>query len=96
MLNRLNANSIYIMTIISFFIPTDNEILRDIKEDARSIKFIGEGSVKQKLDVTKFFRTFIFRFDANKDERQVVYIKNGLSWQLETIEIVNNTKKQIR
>ncbi len=84
------------MTIISFFIPTDNEILRDIKEDARSIKFIGEGSVKQKLDATKFFRTFIFRFDASKDKRQVVYIKNGLSWQLETIEIVNNTNKQIR
>ena len=83
------------MTIISFFIPTDKDILRDIKEDARSIKFIGEGSVNQRLDVTKFIRTFIFRFDANKDERQVIYIKKGLSWQLETVEIVNNTSKRI-
>ena len=84
------------MTIISFFIPTDKDILRDIKEDARSIKFIGEGSVKQRLDVTKFIRTFIFRFDANKEERQVIYIKNGLSWKLETVEAVNKTNRQIR
>ena len=84
------------MTIISFFIPTDKDILRDIKEDARSIKFIGEGSVKQRLDVTKFIRTFIFRFDANKDQRQVVYLKKGLSWQFESVQNVNKINKQIR
>lgn len=84
------------MTIISFFIPTDKDILRDIKEDARSIKFVGEGSVKQKLDVTKFFRKFIFRFDANKDEHQVTYVKKGLSWQLETVEVVSAQKRFIR
>lgn len=81
------------MTIISFFIPTDKDILRDIKEDARSIKFVGEGSVTQRLHVTRFMRTFIFRFDAKKEERQVVYIKNGLSWQL---EVVNSIHKKIR
>ena len=84
------------MTLISFFIPTDKDILRDIKEDARAIKFIGEGSVKQRLHVTKFFRTFIFRFDAKKDERQVVYIKNGLRWQFEAIETADIQKNTIR
>ena len=84
------------MTIISFFIPTDKDILRDIKEDARSIKFIGEGSVKQRLHVTRFIRTFIFRFDAKKEKRQVVYIKNGLSWQLEIVEVVKSKHKNIR
>jgi len=84
------------MTIISFFIPTDKDILRDIKEDARSIKFIGEGSVYQRLHVTRFIRTFTFRFDANKDQRQAVYIKNGLRWQFETIKTVSIQKNQIR
>ena len=82
------------MTIISFFIPTDKDILRDIKEDARSIKFIGEGSVKQKLDATRFIRSFIFRFDLNKEERQIIYIKNGLSWQLESVEKVIKQKNK--
>ena len=84
------------MTIISFFIPTDKDVLRDIKEDARSIKFIGEGSVNQQLDITRFMRTFIFRFDANRDERQAIYIKNGLRWQFETIEMVQEQKNKIR
>lgn len=84
------------MTIISFFIPTDKDVLRDIKEDARSIKFIGEGSVNQRLHVTRFIRTFILRFDANKDERQAVYIKNGLRWQFEAIQVVNKQKNSIR
>lgn len=83
------------MTIISFFIPTDKDILRDIKEDTRTIKFIGEGSVKQRLDVTKFIRKFIYRFDANKVERQIVYIKKGLSWELECIEITSIQNKKI-
>ena len=84
------------MTIISFFIPTDKDILRDIKEDSRSIKFIGEGSVNQRLHITRFIRTFILRFDANKEERQAIYVKNGLRWQFETIEIVSEQKRKIR
>jgi len=84
------------MTIISFFIPTDKDILRDIKEDARSIKFIGEGSVHQKTDITKFIRTFIFRFDSNKEKRKVVYVKKGLIWQLESVELLVDQKKHVR
>ena len=84
------------MTLISFFIPTDKDILRDIREDARAIKFIGEGSVKQRLHVTKFFRTFIFRFDAHKSEQQVVYIKNGLRWQFESVETADIQKNITR
>ena len=84
------------MTIISFFIPTDKDILRDIKEDSRSIKFIGEGSVNQRLHITRFIRTFILRFDANKEERQAIYVKNGLRWQFETIKIVSEQKRKIR
>ena len=83
------------MTIISFFIPTDKDILRDIKEDARTIKFIGEGSVHQNLEFTKFIRRFIYRFDKEKEKRQVVYLKKGLIWQLESIEFVDNQKKHI-
>ncbi|MDT0553607.1 MAG: hypothetical protein BM563_08540 [Bacteroidetes bacterium MedPE-SWsnd-G1] len=83
------------MTIISFFIPTDKDILRDIKEDTRTIKFIGEGSVKQKLDVTKFIRKFIYRFDAVKTVRQIVYIKKGLSWELESISAIQSQNKKI-
>jgi hypothetical protein len=84
------------MTIISFFIPTDKDILRDMKEDSRSIKFIGEGSVNQKLHITRFIRTFILRFDVNKEMRQAVYVKNGLRWQFETVKVVQNQKNQIR
>jgi len=84
------------MTIISFFIPTDKDVLRDIKEDSRSIKFIGEGSVNQRLHITRFIRTFVFRFDANKEERQAIYVKNGLRWKFDTIEVVNVQKRKIR
>ena len=84
------------MTIISFFIPTDKDILRDIEEDSRSIKFIGEGSVNQKLHITRFIRTFILRFDANKEKRQAIYVKNGLRWQFETVQVVETQKNRIR
>jgi hypothetical protein len=40
------------MAIISFFVHTDRDIMRDIKEDARSIKLIGEGIAIQQAYVS--------------------------------------------
>lgn len=85
------------MTTTSFFIPTDKDILRDLKENAQTVKFTGEVRVNQGLFVTKFFRTFIFRFDDKKEERQAVYVKNGLKWQFEITKVVApvNAQKSI-
>ncbi len=66
------------MTLLSFIIPTDKDILRDLNEDSCSIKFIGSGDFFQKIDKIKFSRIFRSRFDKEKTLKQAVYFKEGL------------------
>ena len=73
------------MTLLSFIIPTDKDILRDLNEDSRSIKFIGLGDFSQKIDEIKFSRTFRHRFDKEKTLKQVIYFKEGLVWKLKEV-----------
>ena len=73
------------ITLLSFIIPTDKDILRDINEDSRSIKFIGLGDFSQKLDEIKFSRTFKHRFDKEKTSKQAVYLKQGLVWKFKAV-----------
>ena len=83
------------MTINSFFIPTDKDILRDIKEDSRTIKFINEGLLSQRLEKTIYTRSFIYRFDAEKKEYKINYEKTGIVWTFNGITSVKNHNKQL-
>ncbi len=83
------------MTINSFFIPTDKDIYRDVKENQRSIKFTNEGFLSQNIDKTTYFRNYTSRFDAEKKEYMVSYIKNGLTWQFEGTTSVKSRNLQL-
>ena len=73
------------MTLLSFIIPTDKDILRDLNEDSRSIKFIGLGDFSQKIDEIKFSRIFKHRFDKENTLKQAIYLKEGLTWQFKGV-----------
>lgn len=83
------------MTINSFFIPTDKDILRDVKENSRSIKFTNEGFLSQSLEKTAYTRNFMYRFDAEKKEYKISYIKTGLAWVFEGVTSVKDHNKQV-
>ena len=79
------------MSLLSFIIPTDKDILRDLNEDPRSIKFVGLGDFSQKIDEIKFSRTFRYRFDKEKTLKQAIYLKEGFTWKLkEVVSIKEN------
>ncbi len=73
------------MTLLSFIIPTEKDILKDINENSRSIKFIGLGDFSQKIDQIKFSRNFRYRFDKDQTLKQAVYYKEGLVWKFKGI-----------
>jgi hypothetical protein len=83
------------MTINTFFIPTDKDILRDVKENSRSIKFTNEGFLSQSLEKTVYTRNFIYRFDSEKIEYKITYIKTGLAWGFEGVVSVKDHNKQL-
>ena len=85
----------YFMTINSFFIPTDKDIFRDVKENLRSIKFTNEGFLSQSLEETVYTRNFMYRFDAEKKEHRIRYKKTGLTWKFEGIAFVKDHNKQV-
>ncbi|WP_156772425.1 hypothetical protein [Urechidicola croceus] len=78
------------MTLISFIFPTDKDILRDLKEESQTINFIGEGSISQNVEETKFYRNFKYRFDKENTIRQVVYFKKGLMWEFKRVISIQN------
>ena len=73
------------MTLISFIIPTDKDILKDLNEEPRTIKFIGIATFSQKLDRIKFSRTFKHRFDNQNQLKQVIYFRKGLVWKFNEV-----------
>jgi hypothetical protein len=81
------------MTLLSFIIPTDKDILRDLNENSRSIKFIGLGDFSQKLDEVKFSRTFKYRFDKENTLKKAIYFKEGLVWEFK--EVISLEEKSI-
>lgn len=78
------------MALISFFTPTDKDILNDLKVDANSIKFVGSGSFSQKIDSIKYSRIFRLRQDSENQLRKVIYYKQGRVWKLSKIIPCNN------
>ena len=73
------------MTLISFIIPTDKDILKDLNEESRTIKFIGSATFSQKLDQIKFSRKFKYRFDNRNQIKQAIYFRKGLIWQFNEV-----------
>ena len=73
------------MTLISFIIPTDKDILKDLKVESRAIKFIGSATFSQKLDQIKFSRMFKHRFDNQNQLKEVVYYRKGLLWKFDEV-----------
>ena len=73
------------MTLISFIIPTDKDILQDLKEKPQRIKFVGSGSFSQKIDQIKFSRTFMYRFDNEEQLNEIIYFRKGLIWKFNKV-----------
>lgn len=73
------------MTLISFIIPTDKDILKDLNEEPRTIKFLGSATFSQKLDQIKFSRNFKHRFDNQNQVKQVIYFRKGLIWKFNEV-----------
>lgn len=73
------------MTLISFIIPTDKDILRDLNQEPRMIKFIGSATFSQKIDQIKFSRTFKNRFDKEDQLKQAIYYRRGLVWEFNEV-----------
>ncbi|MFT7330192.1 MAG: hypothetical protein ACI848_000255 [Roseivirga sp.] len=86
-------NNIF-MTINSFFIPTDEDIQSDVKENSRTIKFTNGGSLSQNLEKTVYTRNFMYRFDAEKKEYKISYIKTGLAWKFNGVALVKDQNKK--
>ena len=77
------------MTLISFIIPTDKVILKDLNEEPRAIKFIGPPTFSQKIDQIKFSRTFKYRFDQENQVKQIIYYRKGLIWEFSQVILFN-------
>lgn len=75
------------MSIINFTIPSDSEILEDIKNSNVEIKFIGSARVCQNIRETVFTR--LIQFNNDKVVKKVIYKKKGVSWGFESLEVVN-------
>ena len=73
------------MALLSFIIPTDKDILKDLNEDSHAIKFIGIGNFSQKIDEIKFSRIFKYRFDKESKLQQVIYFRKGLIWKFKKV-----------
>ncbi|MCF6278817.1 MAG: hypothetical protein L3J14_00545 [Flavobacteriaceae bacterium] len=73
------------MALLSFIIPTEKDILKDLNEESHSIKFIGLGSFSQTIDEIKFSRTFKYRFDKENTLNQVIYFRKGLIWTFKKV-----------
>lgn len=73
------------MALLSFIIPTDRDILRDLNEEPHAIKFIGIGNFSQKIDEIKFSRTFKYRFDKENKLNQIIYFRKGLIWKFKKV-----------
>lgn len=85
------------MTLLSFIIPTDKDILKDLNEKSHAIKFIGLGNFSQKIDEIKFSRTFKYRFDKENKLKQAVYFKKGLIWKFKkVIPLQQKVNKQVK
>jgi hypothetical protein len=77
------------MTLISFIIPTDKDILKDLNENPRTIKFLGSPTFSQKIDRIKFSRTFKNRFDEENQIKQAIYFRKGLIWEFNKVILCN-------
>lgn len=73
------------MTLISFIIPTDKDILKDLNEEPRTIKFIGSPTFSQRIDCIKFSRFFKHRFDKEGELKEIVYYRKGLIWEFNEV-----------
>lgn len=82
------------MTLLSFIIPTDKDILKDLNEDSHAIKFIGLGSFSQNIDEIKFSRKFKYNFDKQGTIKQAIYFRKGLIWEFKNV--IEITKEAIQ
>jgi len=73
------------MALLSFIIPTEKDILKDLDEKPHAIKFIGLGNFSQTIDEIKFSRTFKYRFDKESTLNQVIYFRKGLIWKFKKV-----------
>ncbi len=85
------------MALLSFIIPTEKDILKDLDEESRAIKFIGLGNFSQKIDEVKFSRTFKYRFDKENKLKQIIYFRKGLIWKFKkVISLQQEINKQVK
>lgn len=84
------------MALLSFIIPTEKDILKDLNEEPHAIKFIGLGNFCQNIDEIKFSRTFKYRFDKENKLLQIIYQRKGLIWKFKKVISLQQELKENR
>ena len=74
------------MSLISFSKPSDSEVLNRIPKKNQFISFIGEGSVLQNVDETRYVRTVLVKLKKVETVKNIIYVKKGISWIFESVE----------
>ncbi len=74
------------MSLISFSTPSDEDILRKLSKNKEKISFIGEGSIKQKVNETLYVRTVKIKRKKVELLQNVIFVKKGISWFFKSIE----------
>ncbi len=74
------------MSISDFTKPSDNEVLKKLVENDLVVSFVGNGNVHQKKNETLYYRTVKIKVKGEETLRNVVYVKNGVSWKFKCTE----------
>jgi len=74
------------MSIASFSIPSDVDILQKIVNEDAIISFVGKGSIYQNVKETLYIRTVKIKLNKEEVLQNVIYIKKGIAWLFKTIE----------
>ena len=64
--------------------PTEEEILGDMKENSNEITFVGAGSIYQNIQETLFIRKI--KFGSEEVLKKIIYKKEGMNWNLKAVE----------
>lgn len=74
------------MSLIYFSKPSDSEVLNRIPKKNQFISFVGEGSVLQNVDETRYVRTVRVKLKKVETVKNIIYVKKGISWIFESVE----------
>ena len=68
------------MSLTLFSTPSDKEVLKELSKKNQKISFVGEGSIKQKVNETLYVRTVKIKRKRVELLQNVIFVKKGISW----------------